>query len=47
LIAIVPAVIGMIIGQKVRYAISVNVFRICLFTLLLILGLQLAARNLL
>jgi uncharacterized membrane protein YfcA len=47
LIAIVPAVIGMIIGQRVRHAISVNAFRICLFTLLLILGLQLAARNLL
>jgi uncharacterized membrane protein YfcA len=47
LIAIVPAVIGMVIGQKVRYAISVKVFRVCLFVLLLILGLQLAARNLL
>ena len=47
LIAIVPAVIGMIIGQRVRHAISVNTFRICLFALLLVLGLQLAARNLL
>jgi uncharacterized membrane protein YfcA len=47
LIAIVPAVIGMIIGQRVRHAISVNAFRICLFALLLVLGLQLAARNLL
>jgi uncharacterized protein len=47
LIAIVPAVIGMVIGQKVRHAISVNTFRVCLFVLLLILGLQLVARNLL
>ena len=47
LIAIVPALIGMVIGQKVRQLVSVATFRVCLFVLLLILGLQLAARNLL
>ena len=46
LVAIVPALIGMVIGQKVRRLVSVATFRFCLFALLLILGAQLVARNL-
>ena len=46
LVAIGPALIGMVIGQKVRQLVSVATFRFCLFVLLLILGLQLVARNL-
>jgi uncharacterized membrane protein YfcA len=46
LIAIVPALAGMVIGQKVRQLVSVATFRVCLFLLLLVLGLQLVARNL-
>jgi uncharacterized membrane protein YfcA len=46
LIAIVPALAGMVIGQKVRQLVSVATFRLCLFLLLLVLGLQLVARNL-
>lgn len=46
LIAIVPALAGMVIGQKVRQLVSVVTFRFCLFLLLLILGVQLVARNL-
>jgi len=46
LIAIVPAIIGMAIGQWVRRVVSIGMFRFCLFLLLLILGLQLVARNL-
>lgn len=45
-IAIVPALAGMVIGQKVRALVSVATFRLCLFVLLLVLGLQLVARNL-
>jgi uncharacterized membrane protein YfcA len=47
LIAIVPALIGMIAGQRIRQYVSVTTFRFCLFMLLLLLGLQLVARNLL
>jgi uncharacterized membrane protein YfcA len=47
LVAIGPALIGMVIGQKVRALVSVATFRLCLFLLLLILGVQLVARNLL
>jgi uncharacterized protein len=47
LIAIVPAVIGMMLGQRIRRYVSVATFRFCLFMLLLLLGLQLVARNLL
>lgn len=47
LAAVVPAVIGMVIGQRVRRMVSVGTFRLCLFLLLLVLGLQLVARNLL
>lgn len=46
LIAIGPALIGVVIGQKVRALVSVATFRVCLFLLLLILGAQLVARNL-
>ena len=46
LIAIVPALIGMIAGQRIRRYLSIATFRFCLFALLLILGLQLAVRNL-
>ncbi len=46
LVAIGPALIGMVIGQKVRALVSVATFRVCLFVLLLILGVQLVARNL-
>jgi uncharacterized membrane protein YfcA len=46
LLAIVPAVIGMVLGQRVRALVSVGTFRVCLFALLLILGGQLVARNL-
>ena len=37
---------GMVIGQKVRQLVSVATFRLCLFLLLLVLGVQLVARNL-
>jgi uncharacterized membrane protein YfcA len=46
LIALVPALAGVVIGQIVRGRISLRAFRLCLFVLVLILGLQLAARNL-
>jgi uncharacterized membrane protein YfcA len=46
LIAVVPALLGMIAGQRIRRYLSIATFRFCLFVLLLILGLQLAARNL-
>ncbi len=46
LVAIVPALIGMVIGQRVRRFFSVATFRFCLFALLLVLGAQLVVRNL-
>ena len=46
LIAIVPALLGMIVGQRLRRYVSVGVFRVCLFALLLVLGLQLVVRHL-
>jgi uncharacterized membrane protein YfcA len=46
LLLVVPALIGMIVGQWVRSRVSVNAFRICLFVGLLLLGIQLTVRNL-
>lgn len=47
LFAIVPALIGMYAGQRVRAKVSIGTFRICLFAGLLLLGLHLVWRNLL
>lgn len=47
LLAIVPAVIGMLIGQRVRVRMEVATFRVWLFVGLLLLGLHLTWRNLL
>jgi uncharacterized membrane protein YfcA len=44
-LVVVPALIGMVIGQWVRGRVSVTIFRMCLFAGLLLLGLQLAIRN--
>jgi uncharacterized membrane protein YfcA len=38
LLAIVPAVVGMYVGQRVRARISADVFRVCLYLGLLALG---------
>ena len=46
LLAIVPALIGMYVGQHIRRRISVEAFRLCFFTGILLIGLQLAWRNL-
>lgn len=47
LFAIVPAVIGMLIGQRMRGRMEVATFRVWLFVGLLLLGLHLTWRNLL
>jgi uncharacterized membrane protein YfcA len=46
LLAIAPAVVGMYFGQHIRRRISVEGFRLCFFTGILLIGLQLAWRNL-
>ncbi len=46
MLVVIPALIGMIIGQWVRGRVSVVVFRACLFIGLLLLGVQLTIRNL-
>ena len=46
LFAIVPALIGMMIGQRIRARISGDTFRVCLFAGLLLLGLLLVVKNL-
>ena len=46
LLAIAPAVVGMYFGQHIRRRISVETFRLCFFTGILLIGLQLAWRNL-
>lgn len=45
LVAIVPAVLGMMLGQRVRARVSAETFRFWLFIGLLILGAQLVVRN--
>jgi uncharacterized membrane protein YfcA len=45
LLAVAPAVIGMMAGQWLRARVSVIVFRMCLFAGLLLIGLQLLWRN--
>ena len=45
LFAIVPAVVGMYFGQHIRRRISVETFRLCFFIGILLIGLQLAWRN--
>lgn len=45
LFAIVPAVVGMYLGQRIRHSISVETFRFCLYAGLLLLGAQLLWRN--
>jgi uncharacterized membrane protein YfcA len=45
LFAVAPAVVGMYFGQRIRQAISVDGFRICLYVVLLFLGGQLIWRN--
>lgn len=45
LFAIAPAVIGMYIGQHIRRRISVETFRLCFFSGIMLIGLQLAWRN--
>jgi len=45
-LAVLPAVFGMMIGQWVRARVSVAVFRMCLFAGLLLLGIQLTIKNL-
>lgn len=47
MIALVPALIGMILGQGVRGRVSEKVFRLCFFLGLLVLGGHLASRMLL
>lgn len=44
-LVVVPALIGMFIGQWVRKRVSTEAFRVCLFVGLTLLGLQLAIRN--
>lgn len=44
LLAVVPALVGMWLGQKVRGRISPRVFRLCFLSLLAALGLELALR---
>jgi uncharacterized protein len=45
LLAVAPAVVGMMAGQWLRARVSVTVFRTCLFAGLLLIGLQLTLRN--
>lgn len=45
LFAIAPALIGMYVGQHIRRRISVEAFRLCFFGGILLIGLQLAWRN--
>jgi hypothetical protein len=45
LIAVAPALIGMMLGQRVRRRIRVDVFRLCLFLGLLAVGGHLVLRN--
>ena len=46
LVAILPAIVGMMIGQRVRKNVSVETFRFWLFIALLVLGGQLVFRHL-
>jgi len=46
LLAIIPALIGMYAGQHIRRRISVETFRKCFFTGIVVIGLQLVWRNL-
>ncbi len=46
-VAIIPALIGMWVGTKVRKRISLKTFRICFFIFIAILGLELALKPLL
>lgn len=46
LVAIIPAIVGMMIGQRVRKNVSVETFRFWLFIALLVLGGQLVFRHL-
>jgi uncharacterized membrane protein YfcA len=45
-LALAPAIVGMLVGQKVRMRISAQVFRRCFFIGLIALGAYLALRNL-
>jgi uncharacterized protein len=45
LLAIVPALLGMYVGQRIRKRISAEAFRICMYLALLALGANLVARN--
>lgn len=45
LFAIAPALIGMYVGQHIRRRISFEAFRLCFFGGILLIGLQLAWRN--
>lgn len=45
LFAIAPALIGMYVGQHIRRRISLETFRLCFFGGILLIGLQLAWRN--
>ncbi|WP_199904761.1 sulfite exporter TauE/SafE family protein [Pectobacterium brasiliense] len=47
MLALIPALLGMIIGQRLRHAISEAVFRRCFFIGLIALGGYMAARGLL
>jgi uncharacterized membrane protein YfcA len=46
LVAVVPALVGMRLGQAIRGRVSPNTFRTCFFLGMLVLGLHLAARPL-
>lgn len=45
LLAVAPALVGMMAGQWLRARVSVTLFRMCLFAGLLLIGLQLVLRN--
>jgi uncharacterized membrane protein YfcA len=45
LLALVPACLGMLLGQWIRGRISEPMFRKCFFVALLVLGAHLALRN--
>lgn len=47
MLALVPALLGMLLGQWIRQRISASVFRTCFFVGLLLLGAHLALRTLL
>lgn len=47
MLAVVPALVGMYLGQWIRLRVPLAVFRLCLYLGLLGLGLQLVLRNLL